>query len=680
MLINRNKIDFDTLRFRKYGMKIPTRKKNHPVNGLDIETYRGYAKLITDSDGNYIFPKSIDDALAFLTRKSLRSHHNFFFNIRFDFQAIIKLFDRESINILNNPVEYYDYKIHKEDKKRLIELYKTSELIYKDYKIKYIPKKLLSITKSGHVHKFYDVNNFYESSLDECVTRYLGKEKNVEHIDRPRLNKDLQYWKDNPSNIKKYCVSDSVLAKELGVLLQKEVIHLFGFPAQQYLSKASLSKEYFRRKCDINDTKNTHKPALAFAFNSYHGGRFEIIKRGYFKHAELLDINSAYPYHISKLVDYSGSRWYKVSEPDLDSLYGFYFCEVDVPYDTFTPLPFILPVEATVYPYGKFMTTLTKNEIIAYSKYIDIDVKIGYENHGKSEKYLFKDAIDTLYTVKKETPKTHYKYDLIKKIMNSLYGAFYEKTIIENIRYVGKLFNPVYASEVTANTRIQLFEQAIKHANHVIGFATDSILYDTSIDATTNDKIGGWGVDGSGETIVLRSGIYKIGGKLKSRGFGRKSKIKTPYGTFNSIFDYILEQPSLTEYEVWIERPVNLGEALLHPKITNVKDINIWKRFPYKININRDVKRLWNDEFENGGELFTKMIDSSPIPISWIERAQKLKLYQMSQQNKNRAKTMFNKSIKQFRDTEESLDVDSQLSTKREKDMELLGEARRWLR
>ena len=680
MLINRNKIDFDTLRFRKHNNKIPTRKKNHPVNGLDTETYRGYAKLITDSDGNYIFPHNIDEVLAFLTRKSLRSHHNFFFNLKFDFQAIIKFFDRESINILNNPVECYHYKIHTKDNKQLLELYKTSNLVYKDYKIKYIPKKFLSITKDKHVHKFYDVNNFYESSLDECATRYLGKEKNIEHIDRPRLNIDLQYWKDNVRDIIKYCVSDSILTKELGILLQKEVIRLFGFPAQQYLSKASISKEYFRRTCDIPDIKHIPKEVLAFAFNSYHGGRFEIVKRGYFKHTVLYDINSAYPYHISNLKDYSEGCWCKVSEPDFNSLYGFYFCEVDVPYDTFTPLPLVLDTDTTIYPYGKFMTFITKNEIESYSKYIDIDVKIGYECHGKSDIYPFKEAMNNLYKYKKETPKTHYKYELIKKVMNSLGGSFYEKTVIDLIKYVGKLFNPVFATDMMSDTRIQLFEEAMRHANHVVGFATDSILYDTTIERPTNNLMGGWGIDGSGETVVLRSGIYKIRDKLKSRGFTSKKKIKTPYGEFDSIFDYISKEPSLTEYEVWIERPVNFGEALLHPKKTSVKDINVWRRFPYKLDINRDVKRLWNDEFEGGGELFTKMIDSSPIPINWIERAQNLKQYRVLQADKNRNKAQFNKSIKQFRNTEESLEVDSLLTTQKEKDMELLGEARRWLK
>ena len=86
-------IPFDELNIRQQSRMPKQQKSNFGNTGLDTETYHGVVKLICDDNGNYLFPKNFDDLLLFLTRRRFRSNFNWFFNIRFDFESIIKIID-----------------------------------------------------------------------------------------------------------------------------------------------------------------------------------------------------------------------------------------------------------------------------------------------------------------------------------------------------------------------------------------------------------------------------------------------------------------------------------------------------------------------------------------------------------------------------------------------------------
>ena len=69
-----------------------------------------------------------------------------------------------------------------------------------------------------------------------------------------------------------------------------------------------------------------------FAWNSYFGGRFEIIQRGFIGKAWIYDINSAYPYALSKIPDITKGNWvYGMQEIDDKALLGFF--KIYVKYD-----------------------------------------------------------------------------------------------------------------------------------------------------------------------------------------------------------------------------------------------------------------------------------------------------------------------------------------------------------
>ena len=570
-------------------------KHNHVIHGLDTETYKGYAKLLTDSTGNYLDVTNIEGLLDFLSSRKFEISHNFFYNIRFDFQAVIKWLPEENLR----------------------ELYLTGKTKYKDYRIGYIPKKLFKITKKHHVYKYYDLAQFYSTSLANAAEKYLRLTKNKENIDAARLNVDLQYWSDNYDNILLYCLNDSRLTKLLGEHLQDILKTKLKFIPQAYISKASISKEYFRLRCNFTDIRKIPLRVLKEAFNAYHGGRFEVLQKGNVGRCTLLDINSAYPYQIANLRSLDKITTDTVSSVSKDAIYGFYHCKVFVPPAYFQPIPIRINPYLSIFPSGEFETYLTKEEIEAFKYHADVNIIEGSEVYSDHEEYPFRNAMLDLHKLKSSTSKTDFKYSLIKIIMNALYGSFYEKLKKGHSYYAGKMFNPIYASLITANTRIEVFKKALQYGDNVIGFATDSVLISGDVDNPENTELGGWGLERKGESIVFKSGMYKIGDKVKSRGIQKAYSFETPYGEFNTLFDYMRAKPELTEYEIITHRPVNLGEAIVHTKKRSIKEINIWTEFKKTYDINRDIKRLWFDTFENGGDLLSRKIDSIPVMLGY---------------------------------------------------------------
>ena len=594
----KNAISFEDLCFRSYALRELKQGKNHPIHAVDTETYKGYARLITADDGSYLLSDDIDKYLRFLTKSCFKTAHNFCFNLKFDAQAILKYL----------PGNFQH------------ELWVKSKVKYGDYKIKYIPKKVLSITLHKNRYAFYDVAQFYLMSLEKAAKLYLGRKKNPSNIDAERLNVDDNYWQQMLPEIIKYCKIDSQLTADLGSYLQQMLQQALHINPQNYVSPASLSKQYFRKKCNIPSIQKISKKVLRAAFYSYKGGRFEVLEKGYLGKCTLLDIKSAYSYEISNLIDITKGDW--ISSRDLHerAYYGFYVVKLWVKWANLCPVPFKRRIGVYCYPSGHWMTWMTKAELLAYEPYIKYEIIKGYEFYPREIIYPFRKEIIRCFKEKEKYDKSDFRYELVKKIPNSLYGTFYEKHKTDDKWYTGKMFNPIYASIITANTRIKVFMKAIELDLPTAAFATDSIVAKGNIHCCGSSKLGDWEKQAYGDTIILKSGIYRIANKIKTRGMNRKIKVDTPYGKYEDIFDYIKDKPDLLQYPVNIKRPVSMGEALLKTKSLMIKDINQWKDFPYKMDINKDYKRSFNTSFSRGGQIFEYSVTSDPYIVQPTEK------------------------------------------------------------
>lgn len=581
MSTNRRDIPFESLIPRRWVSHTLKPKSNHPIAAIDTETYHGYVKVLADSFGYHLYNPSVDDILKFLTEPRFKGHHVFAYVMEFDADAIIKMLPTENARLL----------------------YKTGKTVYHGYKLQYIKKKIFVITSpEKHVTRIYDLYQYFESTLDKALQKYLNVRK-TDYPHRKELNDNISLYEREADTIISYCLDDARQAAELGNFLQENYKAEFSFNPRNYISKASLAKDLIRTRGYVPDIRKIPRGALKYAFYSYKGGRFEMLQRGRFFGAELYDLNSAYPDTMKDLIDDTLGQWKMVRAPGPHAYYGFYLCNVLIKPGHICPLAFYLADKLLYYPAGIGKTYLTKEEIIAYRKYVKVSVINGWEFYPSEIKYPFREYMNTLFKRKQELPKDDYRRDLVKKMLNSVYGATYEKNPVEGGLLAGKLFNPVYASVITANTRIKVFLTAVRHEKNVIAFATDSILFDKPVNIPTSDKIGGWEKTYKGDAIVLRGGIYLFADEVKTRGMNRATKIIYKEKEYPNIFHVIRHHPCETIYEGSYKRLLRGKECMVRSKTLTKDDINTDHEFPTTFDINYDVKRNWAEKWKRGGDV-----------------------------------------------------------------------------
>ena len=586
---------FDILNIRKqfrYKNKGFTMKEN---SGLDTETFQGYAKLICDSDGDYKIISSFEDILNFLTHVKFRNKFNWFFNVRFDFEALIK---------------YLDYG-------ELLCLYNDKVLEKDGYIISYIPKKFFMITDSNnHRYRFFDMYNFVDSSLSKASKLYLNDDK-LDVVDASRLNTDAQYWKDNLQDIIKYCIQDAVLTKKLADYFWDIVYKNMKYYPKMPYSKGRIAEEYFLDKCYIPTINDIPQKVLETAYNAYCGGRFELLIRGYSEKVYSYDIKSAYPAQMIKVIDYNKGKWFKTTKLNDDAYSGFYLCKVTGMEPYFSP--YVQRINAlSVYPNGSFKMYLSKMEIDFIEKNFEnceIQILTGFEFWPKELMYPLKDEIEKLYAWKERETDPTIKW-AVKIFMNSLYGKLIQTAGDEN--NTGKLFNPIWAAEITASARIKIMQLGLQAPHEIIMFSTDSVHSRVPLSIPDNPQLGDFAKDFQGSGVYIMSDVYNLWNekkhKTKVRGFSVALE-KDRNDTEILLKDILGSMIDTVEYKYTTKRVYHLGECLLHNKKRKLSDLNIFTNQEKILNLNGDKKRMWNEDFKTGAETLIKSMNSEPIFI-----------------------------------------------------------------
>lgn len=590
MELEKNRLSWQRLRLRIHPPRQLVPGKRRRVCGFDTETLNGYARICAASDKSFTVINSVESAIAFLTSARFRYSLNFFWNIQFDVDALMKYLGRGQLE----------------------ELYATNKLQVDDTDIQLIPNKKLSLRRAKKTWAFYDAYLFYEMSLERAGRLYAGMEKNEGGLDRSLIGSSREYWIDNYDAIVDYCIQDASITARLGDVLQDEIKQVMEFYPKSYVSKAALSKQYFRYYTNIPDITKVQRDVQRYAFESYHGGHFEVTERGNVGECSNMDISSAYPAEIADLIDITRGVWKRVAEISPDAYYGFYLAKIQLPYAHICPYA-VRWGSTVIYPWGEWHGYFTRKELMEMPAGGRYSVISGYEFYPSELIYPFRERIHHLYDAKRKVDKDSYQYALYKKVLNSLYGVFYQKHREPGGMWrAGPLFNPIYASIITAHTRMKLWQQAARWGSRCVSLATDGLLVRGDVSQASEGILGGWDVEIARSTIILRSGFYKWGDEVKQRGVMTVKAYNTPYGCFDSVFDYIQCFPGLTKYPIRQNRPWHMREQLAKGNKGNLELVNVFEDHVPYFDLNTDIKRVFERYDLTGEDIMRNRITSQP--------------------------------------------------------------------
>jgi len=358
MIPTSNAKTLDGIRVRPQNRNPNKLDKQKEILGVDTETHNGNIFLIADSDGNCLDKISFDSIAKFLFKHE--GKWLFFYNLGYDAECILKLLPE---NILRS----YKWK-------------KELRFKYKNYKIHYIDRKKLTISKGKHSVICYDIAQYYDNkSLLQAYKDAIKLKIDSQYLSiKNQRNLFTNYYYSRHKNqIRDYCIQDCVLTKKLAQNWIDTFYAVFDFYSNNWISAGYLAeKVLINNGIFVPKFNEISFEIQEIARSSFYGGRFELIKRGYIGECYLYDINSAYPAALTTLPDITKGRWITRKKIHPKARIGFFFILANIDDSVkIAPFPFVKKNRTICYPSGTFRTYVTLAEL----KMIDDDPKIKYK-------------------------------------------------------------------------------------------------------------------------------------------------------------------------------------------------------------------------------------------------------------------------------------------------------------
>jgi hypothetical protein len=331
---------------------------------------------------------------------------------------------------------------------------------------------------------------------------------------------------------------------------------------------------------------------------SYSGGKFEVTEKGHDFYI-MYDINSAYPYEISQLKSLKRTQALRNRKYRKDADYSYFDITAKVPIEVHNSHPQLIK-NVNVFCVGEQNLVLTKKELEYFqSQNIDFTINNAWHIFCKSKKRIFEKEILRLYELKAYYKKIgdYINERIVKILLNSLYGKFWQLIEKEDGLHAGILFNPFYASEITANCRLTITRLQQKY-NCIKAVHTDSVLSTDILPLPISDRLGEYSLDEFGQGVIIGSGVYTIAHKNKLRGFSSKVNL-------GEICLKNKGKVKLTKI-----RPRTWNEVTFHEWDPN--RINLFENDEKYLRVDFDSKRIWLNDYKRFNEVFDRKVKSMP--------------------------------------------------------------------
>ena len=461
------------------------------------------------------------------TSRGISTKEFFFWNLKFDAQAILKLLKDDEIDSLLN-----GDKIKHECERGFVEM-------------KYLEGKFMMLKpinwmegdyKLGRV-LWWDISQFYNKMrLNQAASKFLGDTKidvcfDGSVLDAGRFS-EADYRDFYREDIEKYAIKDAVLCGKLARIRREQFVSQKVRFIMPY-SVANVAQRNMLDLCKIPTMNNIKKSEDGLAIiqrfhTSYQGGWFTTSGSGFYGSGNGdacigVDLVSAYPYIMYHLPDITKGVWIRGScqesfENWLDKRKPLSLgcAEVYAVFEKGLPFyPLVKPTKKGTMVGARIVKGwFTADEIAEARKWPHVKLKIGeWIKFEHEEEYPIRPFVDRFFNMKYESQDGSVERTVAKLCLNSGYGKFCQ-CINDNI---GQLWNPMYASSCTGATRARLAELIRLNDFSALSVATDGIIFpkdklnvipDRPLDAPYN--LGKWEIEVHGDLIVQKSGVYSI--------------------------------------------------------------------------------------------------------------------------------------------------------------------------
>lgn len=618
----------------EWGVIKPYFDKVYSFNTIDIETIDNELFILgyTYKDKYYYTENNFYDTFHDFLIKNVRDNSDILTWTRYDNTHIVKM------------ILFHHIKDDETLEKTLLKIGKVDGILeykYKNYTFtleNVIRDSILfSISDNFNPKKknivIYNLKNLFTDDLEKVAKNYhldyyskLGEKYHI--IDKHDYYNDNEYRK----NVLLSNELDNRVIKDIAKIFLDNFKSLTGVNPKSIFTAGSIARSYLLAKRDDLEVgslnfknlfnHNRHFDGLLdYSMRSYHGGKIESYVLGFVNKAKIIDITSAYPFALSQLpkindhVTYLKGHNEETLKQINDNYYCFIRCNVEINDDKFIhPLIVPSPINNTnLSPYGYMKEiVITKIEYDYLIKHgINVEIIDCYIVDSDNNVKPYKDMIEFLFDYRIINKDTNPSLsDLIKTILNSLYGITFELTdtyelddnddIIWKGYRAGDFFNPILASYITAIVRTYLSEVSyniIQNNGKVYLNMTDSIIYDgnVTLDVFSEKKILGKfeppkEID---NVMILGAGRYEyrdiVKNKftIKSRGFSADVKLDSYYNKMNLNEKVQIKRKNFISY---FKATTNLYDfSKLGHLIEDTYDINPFNIGGKRIIVNKNV-------------------------------------------------------------------------------------------
>ncbi len=466
------------------------------------------------------------------------------------------------------------------DDETLREVFQTDDkqfVRWREWEFLYIPRKVFKLRRDGETFTLYDVFTFFGSSFVKACEGILG---DVPRLIREGKEERVAFKREDFSRIKRYnALECQYLVKRcdrLREILESQEIKIRKWHGPGAVAEYVLGKRGINLHTEYPRYSEDHVPlGLLEAWDcAYYGGRFETTGIGSFEKVSVADINSAYPFALSRLskLDYA-VRWARQEKPR-GFTHGYHavylvewLCTGPRP---FGPFPWRHHSGRIFYPLNG-LGWYWRSEVEAAWKAFPGCIKlheVWYQNEG--EPSILQNEIPRLYNLRRDLKEQKDAGEYALKItLNSIYGK-----LAQRVGFAPFKCTP-WAGQVTAATRAMLLNAARGRERDVLAFATDSIVSRSNLRLPNSHALGAWKTEHHDKFLILMNGFYRMDDVTESksalRGVGKDFAWDAAIESLNTHQYYEYQSRAFVTHSMAIHFPNKFGADRL-------KFVNVTKR------------------------------------------------------------------------------------------------------